>query len=193
MAKKRNNTKKSNQKTQSMMSKNEKKYNNKNNVIINESVSDNDIKFSKIIKIILGIVVIFGVFYLLTFGIQKWQKNKNTTLNTNTNKIQYDEILMSKILKQSSDDYYVLVISSDDNSKSSFTTYVNQMQITKMYTADLDSAFNRQYKSEESNLTVENIEELKVKETSLLHVQNHVVTEGVEGSCAVLEKVMRLY
>lgn len=193
MAKKRNNTKKSNQKTQSMMSKNEKKYNNKNNVIINESVSDNDIKFSKIIKIILGIVVIFGVFYLLTFGIQKWQKNKNTTLNTNTNKIQYDEILMSKILKQSSDDYYVLVISSDDNSKSSFTTYVNQMQITKMYTADLDSAFNRQYKSEESNLTVENIEELKVKETSLLHVQNHVVTEAVEGSSAVLEKVMTLY
>ena len=146
---------------------------------------------SKIVKVSIIVAITFMTFYVLTLGIKKWQNSKNNvSANTKINKIQYDEILMSKILKQDLDDYYVLVIGKDDDDESSYMKYINQLKETKVYTVDLDSAFNRDFYGEESNLVVENISDLKVKESSLLHVENHAITEGFEGNNEILDKLI---
>ena len=183
--------KKINNNMQSKKQKKDKNYQIKKSY--QTATTDNDM--SKLIKVILVILIVFAAFYLLTYGIQKIQENKkkNQERDVETNKIQYQEVLMSKILKQSSQDYYVLIIDGEDENSATYNTYINQIENTKIYTAQLDSAFNRKFKSDTSNLNVSNIDELKVKETTLLHVQNQVVVESMEGSSAVLEKIMTLY
>ncbi len=164
-----------------------------NKVSTYEPIPDEDLNMSNVIKMSIIVAVVFLGFYALTIGIQKWQKNKNnTSLSTETNKIQYDEILMSKILKQNSDNYYVLVMDKNDENKKAYTSYINKLQETKVYTADLNSAFNRGFYAEESNVVVENISDLKIKDSTLLHIENHMITEGIEGSSSVLEKIMTL-
>ena len=140
-------------------------------------------------------MVIFALFYLITYAIQKIPK-KQGVLNTDTNPIQYDEILISKLFKQSNTEYYVLITTEDDPDLTVYNEYISQYKemsdSIRFYTANLDDTFNRNFRSDTSNLNVETIDNFKVKESSLVHIQNHKVIESFEGRSAIKEKLADL-
>lgn len=163
------------------MKKNNKSYNQ-------------DFEVGNLVKIILVILVVFGLFYVLTYYIQKNKKtesNNNDTKNTITT-IQYDEILMGEILNQSENEYYVLLVKNEDYTKT-YKEYINKYSNgNKFYYSLIDNGMNSRYLSDTSNLNVENIDELKVVGTSLVKVNSGKIIESYDGNSSVMQAFIKM-
>lgn len=163
------------------MKKNNKSYNQ-------------DFEVGNLVKIILVILVVFGLFYVLTYYIQKNKKtesNNNDTKNTITT-IQYDEILMGEILNQSENEYYVLLVKNEDYTKT-YKEYISKYSNgNKFYYSLIDNGMNSRYLSDTSNLNVENIDELKVVGTSLVKVNSGKIIESYDGNSSVMQAFIKI-
>lgn len=163
------------------MKKNSKSYNS-------------DFEMGNLFKIILTILVVFGLFYVLTYYIQKNKKtesNSNDAKNTITT-IQYDEILMGEILNQSENEYYVLIVKNDDYTKT-YKEYINKYSNgNKFYYSLIDNGMNNRYLSDTSNLNVENIDELKVVGTSLVKIKSGKIIESYDGNSSVMQAFIKI-
>ena len=147
-----------------------------------KKVVEEELKVENFIKIIIGVIAVFALFYAITYFITN--KNKNNA-DTNEN-IQYKKIIVGSILNRSEDDYYVLVSASSDTSVSVYesliTKYTSKESHLRFYTVDLSDPFNSNYVGEESNLNVENISDIKFSETTLLHVKNNKIVSYRVGN-----------
>lgn len=163
----------------------------------NVSTSKSD-EVTKLVEIILVILVIFAAFYLITYWVDHSKKKttNNKTENTQDTVIQYDEILVGNILNQNKSEYYVLVMTEKDKTEKTFSTYTTNYTAKegslRLYTANLDDIFNKTYKGEESKLDSENIDDLKVKENTLLKIADHKIVESIEGTSNIQKKLTEL-
>ncbi|MDD3341778.1 MAG: hypothetical protein PHN72_06305 [Bacilli bacterium] len=160
----------------------------------NVSTAKSD-EITKLVEIILVILVIFATFYLITYWVDHSKKKTTTNKNESTDNavIQYDEILIGNILNQSPSTYYVLIMTKEDKTNKVFSTYTTNYSdkegSLRLYTANLDDAFNKTYKSDSSKLDTENIEEVKVKENTLIKVENNKIVESIEGTSNIQNKL----
>ena len=60
-------------------------------------------------------------------------------------------------------------------------SYTYKEGALKIYTADLSSAFNKNYVSDESNLYVSNVDDIKFSKSTLIKISNGQVVEAYEG------------
>ncbi len=108
---------------------------------------------------IIGLVVvvaIIGVFYgITTLVVNNKEEKEESNQNEPETNIQYEEIIVSNILKQTPVDYYVLVTTKNDEGYaqyvSDFSTYATKSNALPTYRIDLDNGFNKKYLQEESN------------------------------------------
>ena len=146
------------------------------NMFIN---SDNEV--ANFIKIVVAIVVLVLVFTLITNLVI----NKNNKTKT-TSDIQYSKIIVGNILNRSEESYYVLVENKEDSNlaiyESYIATYKNKEEHLMIYTVDLDAGFNESFKSEQSNLEVSNISDIRFSQTSLLKIENGKITTATDNS-----------
>ena len=141
-------------------------------------------EMTNFIKIILAGLGIVLVLYLVTYII-----NKNKYPDKEDEKveasIQYDQILVNKVLSQNKNEYYVLAKMKDDKYNDTYDVYVGSYTYKegalKIYTADLSSAFNKNYVSDESNLYVSNVDDIKFSKSTLIKISNGQVVEAYEG------------
>lgn len=130
------------------------------------------------------LVVIIGIFYgITTLVVNNKNKKEESNENNSYTNIQYDEIIVSNILKQTASDYYVLATTkNDDNYKqyiSDFTTYTTKKNALPSYRIDLDNSFNKKYLQDESNFD----NELPVfSGSTLIRVTGGSITEIYESS-----------
>ena len=147
-----------------------------------KKVVEEELKVENFIKIIIGVIAVFALFYAITYFVTN--KNKGNA-DTNEN-IQYKKIIVGSILNRSEDDYYVLVSASSDTSVSVYesliTKYTSKESHLRFYTVDLSDPFNSNYVAEESNLNVENISDIRFSETTLLHVKNNKIASYRVGN-----------
>lgn len=147
-----------------------------------EETETYNIKKAIICFIIL--VVIIGLFYgITTLVVNNKKKEEENTENNSYTNIQYEEIIVSNILKQTAIDYYVLVITkNDENYKqyiSDFTTYTTKKNALPTYRIDLDNSFNKKYLQEGSNFD----DELPIfSGCTLVRVTEGNITEIYESS-----------
>lgn len=164
----------------------------KNKVKINSTSSD--LEINKIIKILIGVLVVLGLTYLLaaimTGDIKFGSKEKEEIIET---EIQYEEILAGETFKQSDSEYYVLYFNFTDNIASSYITfkdtYSQKENSLSFYLVDLEKGFNQNFIKEENSEYKENtsiIDELKVTNPTILKISNHQVIERIEGRQEVL-------
>jgi len=162
------------------MKKNNKNYNQ-------------EYEIGNLFKIILVILIIFGLFYVLTYYIQnnKTAENNSDTSNAITT-IQYDEILMGEILNQSEDEYYVLLVTKEEYTDK-YKEYISEYSSNhKFYYSLIDNGMNSRYLSDTSNLKVENIDELRVVGTSLIKVSSNKISEVYDGNSSVMQAFIEL-
>lgn len=151
------------------------------------STTMNSDEILRLIKIILILVVIVVVFYIITIVITKYQKDSTEPNYNDTTPaiIQYDEIVLGTLLKQSREEYYVLIKGEKEPYEELFSSYIktysSKAKSLKVYTANLDDVFNQFYVSETSYLKTKNISEFRVSGISLVKVKNHEVVEAYEG------------
>lgn len=150
---------------------------------------------TKLVEVILIVLVIFAAFYIITYWIKKSETKKDILPQESENvMIQYDEILMGRLLEQKNSEYYVLIIDEEDktNYQAYLSSYNEKENALRFYTAKLDSAFNRKYKAESSKLDTQNIKEIKVKETTLVYIKDKKIENHWEGVTSILGKLGEL-
>ena len=146
---------------------NEKRKKNKKNV-----VAENEITFKKIVIIVGSILVIFALFYLLTFLILKNEKKKETDYSNATLYESSKNILMSDILRQSGEKYLVLAIMDDEAEM--YDLYLNGKD--NIYYINLDNALNKTVISDETIID-EDPRNIKISDTTLFVIENNEIVE----------------
>lgn len=163
----------------------------KNNKKTNDEVT-------KLVEMIFIVLVVFAAFYVITIFVTK---NQNSTSNEQTNEsentiIQYDKILLGNIFEQNPSEYYVVITDEDSNYKESIDYYLqmyNQKEEhNRVYTASINEKLNANYISENSKLDTDNINEFKVKTTTLIKIKDKKIEYSVEGELEVTKKLAEM-
>ncbi len=140
-----------------------------------------DTEILKLIKLIVIVTVVVLAFYGITMLVNTKEEEKTETSAS----IQYDEILIGNILNQNNDEYYVMIYDDEDYDVKLYNVYINKYkqkdEALRFYTSQLNNPINQKFKSEESNLKVKNIEDLKVKSSTLLKIKKGKITNYYEG------------
>ena len=141
-------------------------------------------------KILLGVVLIFGLMYLFTTLVNKGDKYKRTN---NAGEIQYDSIIIGTMLNRADAEYYVLITdkSTMDNLTviSKASNYKNGAGNLPIYTADLSLEFNKNFISGESHYNEDNLDDFTVKGTTLVKVKNGKIIKFIEEKDKILEEL----
>lgn len=158
----------------------------------------NENELYKLAKIFLILVVCFGIFYGITYFVTKNQNHTNGDGSSQEKlaTIQYDKILVGTLLKQKRDHYYVLLDKVDDQYYNLYESYIlaytQKEDALKVYTIDMNDTFNKSYWSEESNIYTDHISDFKVKEVTLLEIENNHIINSYEGHANVKTKLQEL-
>ncbi len=141
----------------------------------------------KLIKIFLILIICFGIFWGITTIVTKHQSNTvgNSASQERLATIQYDKILVGELFNQKRDHYYVYLDQSDHQYYTLYSSYISSYMskedATKIYTVDMLDPFNKAFWSNESQLDVEELADLKVKEATILEVQDREIIKSYEG------------
>ncbi len=155
---------------------------------------NNENEMANFIKLIVIVGVIFALFYLLTAYINR---EETTTEDTPTQKetIQYDEILVGNMFKQSASNYYLLIEDVEDKNVMTYVAYLNNYATLegsiKVYKAILNSSLNKQYLADESNIT-NDITKFKVSKTTLLEISKGKIVKSYEKHEDILELLKKI-
>lgn len=140
-------------------------------------------KLSTILVCIIGVVC---AFYILTVLISKNDSDLHYTSDNKVSQISYTEILGSDILKKNGT-YYVLVEDKKDSYIDLFETYISNYKEHKVYTVDLNTAFNQKYKDDNSDIA-----NLKFSGNTLLKITGGQIVESYETNEKINEYLKSL-
>lgn len=162
--------------------------NKKNNKNYNQ-----EIEMGNLFKIILVILIVFGAFYIFTYYIQK--NKKTTPQNNDTNyitTIQYDEILIGDSLNQSENEYYVLFVKKSDYT-TRYKEYLSRYNKNhKFYYSLIDNGLNSGFIAETSMLNADNIQDLRISNTSLIKISAGKIVESYDGNANVMQALINI-
>ena len=168
--------------------KEQRKY--KNNKNANDIASTDTMKASTIIKIVLGVVIILLIFYYgLAIFVTKEvdlssNNNKDNTTEEKNNNVS-NAILAKNTFNQTDDIYYVYYYDFNDEDKV-LESSINSLTDHTVYRVDTNSGLNSNYIDTNSgNKNVTSIENLKIKNPTLIKIDNDKVVSYYEGVDAI--------
>ncbi len=172
------------------MGREQKRKNRKQHKNIEEDFKQEDMmKLSTILKIILGVVIVIIVFYYgLAIFVTKevdLSSNKKDTDTTNTdnnsNNNVSNAILAKNTFEQLDDVYYVYYYDFNDEEEVISNSISNLTDHT-IYRVDTSSGLNSNYvDNNNSNKNVTSIDNLKVKNPTLIKIDNDKVVSYYDG------------
>lgn len=157
--------------------------------------TSSDMEYSKIIKITLGVVLVLTLTYFVTalatgeikFGKEKEELKEEVI-------IQYEEIIAGQILNRDKEEYYVLLFDFTDTYASYYLslkdTYIKNDKALPFYIVDLEKHVNKSIVAADENeykANVNNIDNLKVINPTILKVKNHKVIKNITGKENILK------
>lgn len=161
---------------------------------------DTNYSLKSMIKILITLLLIFSIFYLITYFLidKKQQEEVSTPVVIDTSKITLNQLLNRK-----EQEYYVLV-TKNNSTKSNYMetnyntiynnyikTYEQKADSLEFYYVDLDNALNKNYVSEDLNIT-DNLEEMKLNEDVLFKIKNKKIEKYYVGKQTIIDKLSRL-
>ena len=150
------------------------------NLIYSNSSESNEI--SKLIKIVLIVTLVMIVFYFVTVVVTK-----------KANEVK-DSNMIGYMLKIEGS-YYVLIKDNDDKLLNEYETLVSTVgsndSAPKVYGANLNDSFNKNYLSGESNYD-SNLNNFKVKGTTLVKVKDHKIDSTFDDHDSIVSELESL-
>ena len=149
------------------------KKNKRNKVEKVKSYSSDSEEITKMLKILAGLIIVLGVFYLLfSFASGEFSSKKKSDEPV---EIQDIEILAGNAFSRSNEEYYVLMYNFEAADSIAYNNiynmYANYKTDSKMYVVDLNKKFNTPYVVEDRSLVnVSNVDSLKVVNGTLIKV-----------------------
>lgn len=166
-----------------------------------EAEQQESYSIKSMIKILIILLAIFGIFYLVTTILVK-DRGVNDSDNL-TSVIDSSKITLSQLLNRSEEEYYVIATKSslyessyiETNYIEFYNNYINQYKQNEdslpFYYVDLDSALNKNYFGDELNITDE-ISKLKLNDEVLFKINNGKIQKTYIGKEDILDKLSRL-
>lgn len=152
-----------------------------------------EIKKSIIIAIsVLFVIVVtyFAVAMFLTGEIGNTKNESETVLSDTGVSLSYDNLIIAgNTFSQKENDYMVIFFSEKKASealKNSLSSYDSAQKSLKLYKVNLDEAINSFVKSDENNTTATNSKELKIKQNTLITINNGTITSYIEDETEML-------
>lgn len=151
-------------------------------------------EFSKLLKIVLIVTAIIVVFYGITVVVTKKASEAVKEKNSEKAEIQYDSIVIGSMLNINGS-FYVLIEDQDDSRLNEYTTMLQTIKANEdaptIYTADLSSAFNKEYLSDDSNYDSD-MEKFKVKGTTLVKIDDHEIEDVYDNYDDIIKELDEL-
>lgn len=149
------------------------------------NLDDEQFNVKRLIIISIVVLAFVGIIYFITakFVVKDNKKEDNTTEVD----INYDIVTVGTMLNRSYDSYYVLVYSSEDIDAPLYNSVISKYSTTenakKVFSCDLESALNSNYKSETEfgNTNAKTIDEFSFGKVSLLYINGGKVSKYIEG------------
>ena len=157
---------------------------------------DEYVQSTKSIIITLFVVlVVFLVFYLITVLINNNERRLNTKEKEESEvSIQYIEILGDDTFTMSPEEYYVLFYDSEGPEAVYYDYLVSQyssLENRYIYKVDLNKGFNKKFITEDkSNKKAKKAGDLKVKDATLIRINDGKNVEYIEGSSQVIANAL---
>ncbi len=139
--------------------------------------------------IILGIILLIIVILYLIIGIFVTKDIKifgNTDDEEVISTIQYQEILAGQTFNMNQDEYYVIFSDSTGNYYSIYKNIADSQTDKSIYLVDLSNPLNQSYVSDESNKDVQKASDLKVKDNTLIKINNKTNIEYIDDRNTIL-------
>lgn len=139
------------------------------------------------VSIVIGVIALtFCMFFVVSKIMDKDKHSDIFSESLEVAEIQYKDILISKLLKQNPSEYYVLIEHNKDKNLNTYEGYITNYEsyysnsdIYKIYTAQLNNAFNKSYYGEKDSYETNN---LSFSQTTLVKVSNGEITEAYIGN-----------
>lgn len=151
-------------------------------------------EFGRLIKIILIVTVIMIVFYGVTVVVTNKVKEAKDEKSSESQGIQYDNIMVGSMLKINGN-FYVLIEDQDDPRISEYDTLRQTIAANpdapKIFVADLSDSFNSSYLSSESNYESD-MTKFKVTGTTLVKIEDHKIIETYDSYDEINDKLKEL-
>ena len=146
---------------------------------LEKKVEEENTSIMKYLKVTM-VVIIFGclIYLLCALFVTKeldWfnKKEETTPVTSNT-------ILASQLFKQKEESYYVYFYNFDEEDTEITNTVTSSLSSEKVYKVNTKDALNSNYISENSNKKAKTLEELKVKDHTLIKIENDTIKEYYE-------------
>ncbi len=146
--------------------------------------SEEQLEMIRFIRIlIIVIIIILGIYFFTRIFVTKDLLNNNDEEREITEgTVNYTRTLIGSMLNKPEEEYYVIIYNSEDIRSIYYSgivsAYENNEEPLKVYYADLNNELNKKfYNSENSNLNVDDISELKVGNLTLVKVKNGQIAE----------------
>jgi lipopolysaccharide export LptBFGC system permease protein LptF len=128
----------------------------------------------KFILLLIGLALLVVLVYFLSAKYIVKDKYQEETKKEET--IVYNKINIGNIFNRPYDNYYVLIYESTNDKASTYntlaSTYNNKDTKKKLYTIDLSLKINNKYKSDKSNKKATKVDELSLKDITLIEIKN---------------------
>lgn len=149
--------------------------------------------------IIISICIVFAIFYVITTFVVK--DNKEISNDNNIAVIDNTKIVLSQLLSRKEKEYYVIATNTnsssyiDANYLNIYNNYINQYKQKEnsipFYYVNLDDALNKNYVSNELNITNE-LKELKLNDEILFKIKEGKIIDSFVGSDKILKHLSSL-
>ena len=148
-------------------------------------------------KVITALILLLtlGGFYYLTIKIVDKQKKDNKETNETIDVRKDNDINYSDIDSIKDSSYYLLLDKEDDDKNSQYDTYINSLKKSNLgleyYYIDLSKDENKKLLGDKEEL--KDLKKLKVKDTTLIFVEDGKVKETYVGSEKILNQLMSYF
>ena len=163
-----------------------------------ETVLDNqEYSLKKILITLITIIIIFLCFYFITTLVIKPIENKKNEVNV----IDSTKILLNHLFDRKEEEYFVLAIKNNKSSINKINyneiynnyikDYKSKENALEFYTVDLNSALNKNFISENTNIT-DSLNELKIGDEVLFKIKDSKIEEYFIGHSEIIKKLSSL-
>lgn len=148
-------------------------------------------------KVITALILLLtlGSFYYLTIKIVDKQNKENKKENETIDVRKENDINYSDIDNIKDSSYYLLLDKEDDDKNSQYDAYINSLKKSSLgleyYYIDLSKDENKKLLGDKEEL--KDLKKLKVKDTTLIFVEDGKVKETYVGSEKILNQLMSYF
>ena len=135
------------------------------------AVVTDDKSLKKYIKIIVVVLLIVGLFYLLSATLIT--KELGSTKKENNTETKVDNTILAKNSLRQTDEIYYVYYYDFNNKLTKIENNISKLD-NKVYRVNTSDALNSNFVSEESNPSAKTLEEIKVKAPTLLKRRHNV-------------------